>query len=235
MRKRGSRKEGQGTPVYSYLRVSGKGQEDGQGFDRQRDTISRFCKKSGYTIQGEYKDIHTGTVDGVERPGFADLVRAIDANGSRIVVVERLDRLARTILAQEHTVLWLTAHDIELIVADTGENVSEAYKADDMKKALIQIQGVFSELEKSMIVKKLRHAREKIRKSGKRCEGSKPFGFYPGEKETLNFMRKLRRPVNGKLSYKAIAKNVQDAGHTPRNAETWTAQNVRKILVRSKK
>ena len=47
--------------------------------------------------------------------------------------------------------------------APPGENVTEAYLADPMKRALIQIQAVFAELEKSMIVKKLRAARQALR------------------------------------------------------------------------
>ena len=45
----------------------------------------------------------------------------------------------------------------------TGQDVSEAMQKDPMLKALVQIQGVFAELEKNLLVRKLRRARDSIR------------------------------------------------------------------------
>ena len=47
---------------------------------------------------------------------------------------------------------------IDLYSANTGENVTQAIKDDPVKKAMVQMQGVFAELEKSRLVKKLRKA-----------------------------------------------------------------------------
>lgn len=40
-----------------------------------------------------------------------------------------------------------------------------------MKKALIQIQGIFAELEKNLLVKKLRNARERVIAEKGKCGG----------------------------------------------------------------
>ena len=38
--------------VYAYLRVSGKGQIVGNGFDRQLETIQAYCERvGGYEIE----------------------------------------------------------------------------------------------------------------------------------------------------------------------------------------
>ena len=34
----------------SYLRVSGKGQVEGDGFDRQRDAVARYSKAAGFDV-----------------------------------------------------------------------------------------------------------------------------------------------------------------------------------------
>ena len=44
------------TKALTYLRVSGKGQVKGHGFERQRTTIERYAKAHGMDIVGEYRD-----------------------------------------------------------------------------------------------------------------------------------------------------------------------------------
>ena len=53
----------------------------------------------------------------------------------------------------------LAQHGIILINCVTGEDVTAAMSDDPMRKALIQIQSVFSKLEKSRLVSKLRRQR----------------------------------------------------------------------------
>src|SRR5262245_7482862 len=88
------------TRAVSYLRVSGKGQVDGDGFDRQRDAIARFAKASGYEVVDEYRDEGvSGTKE--KRPGLAALLDRIESYGVRVVIVERADRLARELMVTE--------------------------------------------------------------------------------------------------------------------------------------
>ena len=218
--------------VFGYIRVSGAGQSDGQGFDRQIDIINTYIShcRIGYApfeLVKVYTDVHTGTADALDRPGFSQMIA--DLNGIRTIIVERLDRLARSVTVQEQAITWLAAHDVDLIVADTGENVTEAYMADPMKRALIQIQGVFAELEKSMIVKKLRLAREKAKtvRNGK-CEGQKAFGEVDAaELDVVKMIRVLR--IQGD-SFGKIARKLDLAGIKTRNGGSWQPSTVRSIV-----
>ena len=65
---------------------------------------------------------------------------------------------------------------IALYSANTGENVTQAIKDDPIKKAMVQMQGVFADPEKSRLVRKLRKARDAVREKKGRCEGIKPYG-----------------------------------------------------------
>ena len=69
----------------------------------------------------------------------------------------------------------LTSKGISLISARTESNVTDEVQADPMKKALIQIQGIFAELEKNLLVKKLRNARDRARAEKGKCEGRKSY------------------------------------------------------------
>jgi DNA invertase Pin-like site-specific DNA recombinase len=42
--------------AFSYVRVSGKGQIDGDGFKRQAETVSRYAKANRVEIVQEFRD-----------------------------------------------------------------------------------------------------------------------------------------------------------------------------------
>ncbi len=144
------------------------GERHGAG-GRQRELISRFADQAEIVIPRFYEEKGVPGAKGEEdRPAFQEMLTAILSNGGRAVVVERLDRLAREYVVQEQLLVYLAAKGITLWNASTGD---EAVKADPMKKAVIQIQGVFAELEKSLIVKRLAAARARKRAENGKCEG----------------------------------------------------------------
>lgn len=110
-------------------------------------------------------------------------------------IVERLDRLAREYMVQEQLLVYLAAKGISIYNAATGENITEAVKSDPMKKAVIQIQGVFAELEKSLLVKRLARARERKRVENGKCEGKKGWNDTEPERkaEILKIVKAMRR------------------------------------------
>lgn len=216
--------------AYSYLRVSGKSQIEGDGFPRQRKAIAALP----FTIVEEFtEDGVTGEAAWTDRPAFQRMIRQIlDGTGPRTVVVENLTRLARAYTIQEPILIYMASKGIDLISADSGENITEAIKENPMKKALIQMQAVFSELEKATLVSKLKAARQRKKEKTGRCEGRKPYGHYPGEQSTLGRMKELRRKPQGKPrpSYAAVAAALTAEGLLPRSGKAWSAGSVFKIL-----
>jgi DNA invertase Pin-like site-specific DNA recombinase len=223
--------------AYAYLRVSGKGQVVGTGFDRQIEAIEGFCKKAGYEVDWIYREQVSGTKDETDRPEFKAMVAEILRNGINTVIVESLDRLAREYRIQEQLLIYLASKGINLISANTGENITEALAEDPMKKAMIQIQGIFAELDKSLTVKKLRTAREKIRKETGKCEGRKAYKETEKGAEILREIRRLRRKRKGRAqrTFNEIAVALNDQGYRAANGKLFTANTVRGIFHRSKK
>src|SRR5438093_506522 len=194
-------------PAFAYLRVSGKGQMSGHGFDRQAETINIYAAEHGYIVEQTFPDAFTGTE--ADRPEFNKMVATILADGVRTILVESLDRLARDVMVQSLLLAKLAQHEIRLINCVTGEDVTASMSEDPMRKALIQIQSVFSELEKSRLVSKLRRAREAKKQLTGKCEGRKEFGERPGESEIIELMRSLRRKREGKrMSFARIAEEL---------------------------
>lgn len=219
--------------AFSYLRVSGKGQIEGDGFPRQRDAIEVFGKKNGIEIVREFRDEGiSGETNWHDRPGFSEMVSEILSNGVRTVVIENMTRLARAYVIADGALVYLASKGIALYSADTGENVTEAVAADPMKKALIQMQAVFSELEKSMIVAKLRKARARKKAETGKCEGRKAFGEREGESATMDLIRTLRRkPKGGKrMAIAAIAEKLNQDGIPSRTGKPWHPEVIRRLL-----
>ena len=163
------------------------------------------------------------------------MIVRILSNGVRTVLVESLDRLARDVMVQSLLLAKLAQHGITLINSITGEDVTAAMADDPMRKALIQIQGVFSELEKSRLVGKLRQSRESMKVTNGKCEGRKAFGEVdPEEQATLKLMKSLRRKRKGQkpLSYAKIAQELNSQGIQTRTGAQWHTTTVQNILKR---
>lgn len=191
----------------------------------------RYAAENGFQISEIFRDAFTGTE--ADRPEFNKMVASIMGNGVKTILIESLDRLARDVMVQSLLLAKLAQHDITLINCVTGEDVTASMSEDPMRKALIQIQSVFSELEKSRLVSKLRRAREAKKNATGKCEGRKAFGEKPGEAETLELLRSLRCKREGKrLSFARIAEALNERNIPTRTGARWHTTTVQNILSR---
>ena len=222
--------------AFAYLRVSTVGQVQGHGFDRQLDTIQAYAKEAGIEIVQVFKEEGiSGTADETERPAFQEMIAAVLGNGVRTIIVESMDRLARELRIQELLMCYLAAKNISLVSARTQENVTAAVQADPLKKALIQVQGVFSELEKNQLVRRLKKGRDKTRELTGRCEGRRPFGDTPEEQAVIRRIRAMRRRRrNGMkgMTLQAIADRLNSEGIPTKDGLHWRPVQIHRILTR---
>ncbi len=219
----------------TYLRVSGKGQVDGHGFDRQRETIARHAKANGIALAGEYRDEGvSGTKETADRAGLAAMLDRLEHNGVKVVLVERSDRIARDLVVGEIILGQLRDIGVRVIEAESGTDLTAGDQDNPTGKLIRQILGVVAEFEKDVIVLKLRAARERIRRDKGRCEGRKPYGDRPGEARGLERLRQLRRkPRKGKrLSFAKIADQLNAEQLPTRTGRPWTPGSVHAIVKR---
>ncbi len=215
--------------AYAYTRVSGQSQIAGDGFDRQIEAILTYCGQSSVEIVDIYREeAVSGTADIEDRPAFMSMVGKMLDNGVKTVIVEGLDRLAREYRIQETLLVYLASKGLTLISARTEENVTEAMSADPMKRALIQIQGVFAELEKGLLVKKLRHARDKKREENGKCEGRKGL-----PEKNPDLWEKIKRMRMSGASYGRLADRLNEEGLLTVTGRPWTENNVRMLFKRN--
>ena len=219
--------------AYSYARVSGKSQVEGDGFTRQAAAIDAWAAVNGAEVVQEFQEEGVGgDNEWQDRPAFSDMIGLVLDNGVRTIVVENLGRLARAYVVQEHILIWFASKGITLISADSGEDITAAIQADPMKKLLIQMQGILFEFEKNSLVRKLKAARQRKQESDPDwSQGRKPFGAREGEPETLERMQELR---DEGLGYKRIATALNTEKRGSRSGKPWRPESVRRILTREK-
>ena len=221
------------TKAFGYFRISGKGQVSGHGIPRQRETVGRFADGHGFDVVAEFEDVFTGAKDGFDRPGLTDLLVAIKANGVRVVLVERADRLARDLMVGELILAEFRKHGVKVIAADSGTDLTVA--DDDPTRVLIrQVLGAVSQWDKSVIVQKLRAARERKRRDVGRCEGVKPYGAFDGEDQAVARVVELHKKPRGKprRSLQQIADVLNTEGIPTRSGRPWARTTVHKIIRR---
>jgi len=163
---------------FGYTRLSSVNQIGKNGEYRQEETINNYAKENDIEITHIYNEQVSGTKDVDKREVFQQMVSDIlrdDSDGVKSIIVEDLSRLARSYAVAESLMIYLASKDITLINARTGEDVTKAIVDDPMKKAIIQIQSVFNELEKSLLVKKLKNSRQRIKQKTGKCEGRKSY------------------------------------------------------------
>lgn len=217
--------------VFGYLRVSGKGQIEGDGFERQKDTINRYCESKGWRVIRWFTDGGvSGTVDADARPGFSEMLSLLGSATSLTVVVERADRLARDLIVSE-----LACQEARQAGADVYEAASdtELTNSEDPTRILIrQVLGALAEWNKNVTVKRLKAARDRIRAEKGRCEGVVPFPRNPEEVKIAQQIYSLHR--EGK-SYRQIRRWLRDERvPSPTGLPRWSEGTVYKVLARIK-
>lgn len=210
--------------AFAYLRVSGLGQCSGDGLPRQRAAIEEYCSAHELEVSAWYEERGvTGKADSDERPALRTLLA--DLNGCRTVIVERLDRLARDLIIQEGILSKFKAAGVELISTAEPDLCSE----DPTRVFIRQVLGAVAQLDRSLIVRKLKAARDRIKATGQKVEGRKAFGERVNEARALTAM--LEFDKLGKTSDQ-IAQFLNEMGYGTRSGKPWRGSVVRKILAR---
>lgn len=215
----------------SYVRVSGLGQRDGDGPERQRLAIARTAKRQRLTVAKEFADLGvSGTTEGADRPGMAALLAEVAALGATVVLIEKADRLARDVLVSELLLRQFRQLGVQVL---TGDDVDLTAADGDATQVLIrQLLAAVAQFDRVQTVAKLRAARDRVRAKFGRCEGPVPFGLLPEEAHAFRQLRALARKQRGceKPALQEIADKANAAGIRSRSGKPWTRGMIHNAL-----
>ena len=212
--------------AFVYLRVSGQGQISGDGFDRQLLACEKHAANNDIEIAEVFREEGvSGTKELDDRPALAELLAALEENGIKTVLIEKLDRLARDLMVQETIIADLRKRGFTLISAYEPDLCSD----DPSRKLMRQIMGAIAEYDRAMIVQKLRAARVRKKAKHGKGEGRHAFGEKPKEAHTLEQIREWRSTG---ATAKKIAADLNACGYQSRSGKPWLGTTVAKILRR---
>jgi len=215
------------TKAFAYLRVSGKGQVKGDGFPRQLQAIKAYATAHEFKIVEVFREEGvTGTMESMVRPAWSTMISALHSNGTKTVIIEKLDRLARDLMVQEATIADLHKGGFTLISVAEPDLMA----SDPTRILMRQMMGAVAQYDKTQIVLKLRAARVRKRLAFGRCEGRKPFGRDLQERSVLDRINALR--AQG-VAFDKIASQLNSEGVPTRTGRPWHGIVINRILSRS--
>ena len=178
--------------IYGYIRVSSEQQvKDGSSLDEQRKSIEEFvAAKYGREVDQFFTDAGvSGMKPLLERPGSRELTDIMDAND--VIVVTKLDRLARSFLEMVNMIPTLEESgitlyfcdmfaDIPVVLPREKEKTGLEAKMDMTRMAnqqLITNMAQFAEIEREMIMSRLNGGKIVYAEKGYSIGGQTPFGY----------------------------------------------------------
>lgn len=218
-------------PAFGYLRVSGKGQLDGDGEARQRASIERYAAQHGYHVLRWFFDgAVTGEMDAGERPKYAEMLNLCGDATTRTILVESSDRLGRTLIVCEVACEAAREAGLVIIAADSGMDLTT--DNDPAKVAMRQMMGVMAQMNKNVLTNRLRKARDRIREEKGRCEGPLPFGQRGNAEDevTMGFITSMHQ--SGKSLREICSELNRRRRPVPGAGSWWHPMTVSNILKR---
>lgn len=221
-----------------YVRVSTDEQTKHFGLGIQRQQITGYCKQHDLNLVNIYSDEGISGSNGLaSREGLAHALAALEGHEATVLVVSKLDRLARDLMLQETTIARLRAAGA-FVVSVTEADVD----SDDPTRVLVrQVLGAIGQYERALIRGRVQAGQAAKRARGGYACGRPPFGWRaeggelvkdPDEWPGVELARRLR--AEG-LSLREIAGQLSGAGFRPKAGTTWGPSQVARVLERAER
>lgn len=217
-----------------YVRVSTESQIDGLGLDVQVAAIHALAATEGYRVTAIYRDEGiSGSEDLAGRRGLADAIEALAAGEAGVLIIPKLDRLARDLMVQESILAdaW-KANATVVSCSETERTYCHPDNPDDPARALIrQVLGAVAAYERNMIRLRLVSGRRRRIAEDGYAGGPEPYGWSDADEQaTLAHVAAARQTGR---SWKAIAAELNRAGRTKRNGTAWATSDIHRTFTRA--
>jgi site-specific DNA recombinase len=225
-----------------YTRVSSEEQaQEGTSLDVQRERAMAYCTAQGWDLVEVFTDAGiSGALPEEKRPALMALMAAVDAGKADVVVVAKVDRLARSMRHLGPVLGRLDDAEVALV------SIAEAFdSASPAGRLMRNMLGSMAEWERDVIRERTTSGRIARLKDGGWAGGEAPMGFAvqhdsDGRRPRLVIheaeAKMVRRAVSllldeGKTTGE-VADILNSEGYTPRKAPRWHAALLRNHLMR---
>jgi DNA invertase Pin-like site-specific DNA recombinase len=219
VRKAPTRSPEQGGAVIGYVRVSTSEQADsGLGLAAQRASIAAYAAQRGWRLADVYEDAGASAKALKGRLGLAAALDALATGKASVLVVSKLDRLARSVADFAGLVRRAEREGWALAVVDLQVDMSTPTGG-----LLANVTASVAEWERKVIGQRTKDALAVRRSEGVRL----------GRPRLLDpvIAKRIRRSRARGRTLQSIADDLNEAAITTATGRTWSPALVRKVAL----
>ncbi|GLC89382.1 recombinase family protein [Lysinibacillus piscis] len=214
-----------------YYRVSIKLQEDRYSLKAQKEELTTYALKQGWTIVAEFKDVDSGGK--FDKKGLNKLMDYVEENPIDVVLCVDQDRLSRL-----DTINWEILKDV---LRDNGVKIAEPGSIIDLTNEddefISDLKNLIAQREKRAIVRRMMRGKRQRTREGKGWGRTPDEYIYDKNTGTYSLNEKWswvyifikEAYLDKNMSDDKIAEALNKLTKTPRGNE-WTASTVAKKL-----
>jgi site-specific DNA recombinase len=219
--------------IATYSRISTDEAHQPYSLGAQADRLAAYsASQEGWRIIGRYEDQITGTT--LERPGLQQALADARAGRFDLLLVYRVDRLARSVRALAQILA-------ELEQAGVGfRSASEPFDTTSPAgRMMVQMLGVFAEFERATIIERVVAGMERKARSGGWVPGTPPIGYRiasasgllePHEPQASLVRRIFSLYTERRLGTRAIGNLLNEQGERTRAGKLWSGASIQVVL-----
>ncbi len=224
------------TRVAFYTRISTDEDHQKYSLDGQRDRLESYCQgvygKGKYSIVEVFRDTESGAH--LNRPDLKRMLAGAEAGRFDEIVVFRVDRLSRKLNDLGPMVEQLMKWGV------TFRSVSESFDtASPSGRAMMQLLGVFGELERETIIERTKVGMERKARTGLWVGGAVPYGYrldkerkvlVPYEDEAVVVRKLFTTYAVGREGVWSLRTQFTAMGHRKRSGKPWDRRTLLHML-----
>jgi site-specific DNA recombinase len=219
--------------VATYTRISTDEAHQPYSLSAQSERLASYIKSQpGWVLTREFTDQMSGAL--LERPGLQRALAEARAHRYDLLLVYRVDRLARNIRALAQILEELDHAKVAF------RSATEPFDtATPGGRMFVQMLGVFAEFERATIVERVIAGMERKASTGAWVGGYRPFGYEPDSESGILVPKEDEAPLvpvifdlyaNKRLGARAIASWLNERGHRTRRSKPWSHTAVITVL-----
>jgi site-specific DNA recombinase len=217
----------------AYCRVSTVAQTEGNGLSQQRASIASYAAMKSIEIHDWMEDAATGTTD--DRPALEAIKEQIVAGEVARVIVDRMDRLGRSVGVCESVLEFFRAHRVEFVCV--SQQFEEGTPWGDLQRVLMS---AIAQYDRAMLLGRMRACKREAGNKGRFVGGGVPLGYRVGKPGVLE-PDPATAPVVRRIfelrdqmgySYARIADQLYLENQVSATGKLWHASSVMYILKR---
>lgn len=220
------------TEAIGYIRVSTQDQADsGLGLEAQEARIKAYCEAHGWHLAAVHTDagVSAKTLD---RPALQAALEGI--RPGRALVALKLDRLTRTARDLDELTGCVQEHGGDWATVEGSYDTSTA-----MGRFMIRVVADIAQMEREVIAERTAAALDAKRARRERL-GTTPLGYrtvdtsegrrVEMDAEEQTTVRMARALFDNGKTYRAIARELTDAGRPTKRGGAWHPETVRCLI-----